>query len=482
MNSITNLVMYHDFLFALNKHESSQDSLGRIKEYVCGPAMMKVEETASLYTEVSNLREDISALNCFDSFKIEEFIGEQGNICFFAKANVRGLDVLTIPVKFAEDVKLMIVPTSLKKDAPVTMIPFAKVAEHFGQICDECEPDDFEMSKLIQFILNKIPKDTILKMIEPKTYMDKVKSTLGADADEMPEDSYRSGFGLYIGSDQAEKSSADLDAVTDAPAGPQEDDYTGLFYDCMTPQLSGRSIYNDDQTMQLVCCKNENFKEFLVIEMDEVRNSDKIEENFLVNKASILREIDTLLTEANVAREIRKNTTDKANPNIVGREASKAVDIDRGGQKVLALPETFVKKVKELNVRLRTFIANWRRCHDDNLREKLYNDEYIPLVDDIFEILISGAVGYGAVAIGLVNPLVGVVLTITVFIFANWRQREDRKRIIELMDDKINLLGEEIEDARIENDLVTKRQLIQIKKQLERKRAKIITGQSLGSR
>ena len=96
--------------------------------------------------------------------------------------------------------------------------------------------------------------------------------------------------------------------------------------------------------------------------------------------------------------------------------------------------------------------------------------------------LISGATGYGVVAVGLVGPLAGIVIGIGVFIFANWRQKVDRKRILELLDDKIKLLEEEIDDAKLDSDLVTKRQLIQIKTQLERKRAKITVGNSLGSR
>ena len=96
--------------------------------------------------------------------------------------------------------------------------------------------------------------------------------------------------------------------------------------------------------------------------------------------------------------------------------------------------------------------------------------------------LISGATGYGVVAVGLVGPLAGIAIGIGVFIFANWRQKVDRKRILELLDDKIKLLEEEIDDAKLDSDLVTKRQLIQIKTQLERKRAKITVGNSLGSR
>ena len=63
-----------------------------------------------------------------------------------------------------------------------------------------------------------------------------------------------------------------------------------------------------------------------------------------------------------------------------------------------------------------------------------------------------------------------------------WKQGIDRRRINEILDDKIALLEEEIEDARNENDFATKRQLIQIKKQLERRRAKMIAGGSKAAR
>ena len=62
------------------------------------------------------------------------------------------------------------------------------------------------------------------------------------------------------------------------------------------------------------------------------------------------------------------------------------------------------------------------------------------------------------------------------------KQRIDRRRIKELMDDTINKLEEEIEDARSDGDLAKKRRLGEAKRMLERRRAKIVVGQTIAAR
>ena len=460
MNSISNTVLYHDFLYGLNNYSGS-DTIGNIKEYVCGERMMQSTEVDCFETSVSSLKKHLAEADV--DAKIETYIGEQGNICFFSKLLVEGVNYLAIPLTLAEDVNMFLCLDRLDMgiDSKPVIVEACNMGAHLSKLVEECE--DVDSLRMIQDILCKIPEDTLCKMVDPKTYADKLKDTFGTEFEGLPEESLKSGIGVYL-------------------SGKGDNDVTGLFYDQLTPNIEGKNVLDDANGMQLVCCRTESYREFVIFEEKEMNTTDLIEGYFLVDTASNLRQISVLLAESNVAREIRKQTTDKANPDKVARDVGKAIDTDVGVRQAAAVPQTFSKKVMEINRKLRGFIANWRRAHDDSLREKLYNDEYIPLIDDIFEILISGAVGYGTVAIGLVNPLVGVALGIVTFIFANWRQRAHRKRIIELLDDKIKLLGEEIDDARLDSDLVTKRQLIQIKTQLERKRAKIQVGNSLGSR
>lgn len=461
MNSIKNMVLYHDFIHSLNK-QSNDDMLGNIKEYVCGDTLLKAADFNCFETNVGELRTRIAEYN-LDNCKVETYIGEQGNICFFTKLLVEGVTYLAIPLNLGEGVHMFACPDRLDMgtESNIVLVEACNMRAHLDKLLEECE--DKESIAMVQDIIKRIPEDTGVKMIAPTEYEARLKATFGDGYGGLPEDSYKSGFGMYLG-------------------GENKDDITGLFYDMLTPSLFGKNVFADSDGCQLVCCNNENYREFTIFEDTELRNTDTIEEYFLVNPTSILRDIDILLTEANIAREVRKHTTDAANPEKVGRGVARALDADVGARKAAAVPATFYKKVKELNIGLRGFVANWRRTHDDALREKLYNDEFIPLIDDVFELLISGAVGYGVVAVGLVGPLAGIAIGIGVFIFANWRQKVDRNRILELLDDKIKLLEEEIDDAKLDSDLVTKRQLIQIKTQLERKRAKITVGHSLSAR
>lgn len=463
MNKVSNIVLYHDFMHSLNKH-NVDDMIGNIKEYICGDTLMKAADLACLESNIGEVKRHLAEAG-IDNASVETYVGEQGNICFFTKLLVEGVDYLAIPLKIAEDVQMFICPDKLSMDASsnIVLVEACDMSAHLLKLKEECDEDEFDQLKTIHDILKRIPEDTLLRMIDPETYENKLRDTFGSEFGGFPKEASQSGFGMYL-------------------SGKGNNDISGLFYDVLGPDLAGRSVFDDAEGSQLVCCNNENYREFLIFGEDESQDTDTIEEYYLVDIASNIRFIESNIAEANIAREVRKQTIDKANPDKVGRDISKAVDTDRGVRSAAALPATFAKRVKELNRGLRGFVGNWRRSHDDSLREKLYNDEYIPLIDDIFEILISGATAYGLVAVGLCGPLAAAVIGIGVFLFANWRQKEDRKRIIELLDDKIKLLEEEIEDSKLDSDLVTKRQLIQIKTQLERKRAKITVGNSLGSR
>ena len=79
-----------------------------------------------------------------------------------------------------------------------------------------------------------------------------------------------------------------------------------------------------------------------------------------------------LLAEASIAREAKKavlSDTNKlpgrTNVRNVSRQGKKAVDLDVAGRGAVALPREIIKKISEIDTRLRSLIANWRRAHDD---------------------------------------------------------------------------------------------------------------------
>ena len=51
MNKVSNIVLYHDFMHSLNKH-NVDDMIGNIKEYICGDTLMKAADLACLESDI----------------------------------------------------------------------------------------------------------------------------------------------------------------------------------------------------------------------------------------------------------------------------------------------------------------------------------------------------------------------------------------------------------------------------------------------
>jgi hypothetical protein len=269
-------------------------------------------------------------------------------------------------------------------------------------------------------------------------------------------------------------------------ADEESGEVKALFRDRITKDVSLDPIDSVD-SMDLVCCKNDDIREFYVYQATGIEILESY--GYVGNKTSLIRSMPQLLAEASIAREAKKavlSDTNKlpgrTNVRNVSRQGRKAVDLDVGGRGAVALPRETIKKISETDTRLRSLIANWRRAHDDKLKDRLYNDEFIPLYDDIFSVVLGAAVGYGAVAFSLTNPIIATAIGFLVFLLANKWGEMNRKRVLELLDSKIEIVKEEIEDAKSENDLTTKRNLMQILQQLERKRDKIRAGKTMGAR
>jgi hypothetical protein len=143
-NSVINLVLYHDFLYNIKKHKAD-DAVGIIREYVAGDQIMRAKDTGSLHTKVLDLKEDMAIMGV-EEYVIEEYYGEQGNICFFTKHEVAGAEVIGIPVRFGEGVRAMLLPDSLDPDYNVVLVNESDVATHFKKL-SEHEDAEFVLYK-----------------------------------------------------------------------------------------------------------------------------------------------------------------------------------------------------------------------------------------------------------------------------------------------------------------------------------------------
>lgn len=163
----------------------------------------------------------------------------------------------------------------------------------------------------------------------------------------------------------------------------------------------------------------------------------------------------------------------RAITRAVGKGVTNAV----GG--ALKLPVGMAKKIMDMITRGRNLIGRMRDAKDERLKERLFNNEFIPFFDDVFAYIIPAIVTYGLIIGTMLNPLVAILIGLIGMVTLKWNADNNKKRVTEILDDKIKLLDEEIEDAKMENDLATKKKLMQLKMQLERQRAKIRTQGSI---
>ena len=141
----------------------------------------------------------------------------------------------------------------------------------------------------------------------------------------------------------------------------------------------------------------------------------------------------------------------------------------KGISKLADAPVKFMREMQDLDKKLRRGITNMRRAREQRYKEQILNDEVLPVADEMFRLFISGltTVGLGMIA-GPAGALMGAAVSflINAILKANFKNR--REICIKILDDQIAQAESEIEDARSENDLETKRALEQVIRELKR--------------
>ncbi|MFW6001976.1 MAG: hypothetical protein ACOCQD_01405 [archaeon] len=137
------------------------------------------------------------------------------------------------------------------------------------------------------------------------------------------------------------------------------------------------------------------------------------------------------------------------------------------------LPKKVFTQLKKFKTKAEHLISNYRRNKRDNLKEKLINDEVIPFLDELLEWFVSLATGYGVFAVVTINPILAIIvgiLTSTVLKYKMHDRTVKRKELaMKILKDEIDMLEENIQDARSENDRKARDTMKRMKKNLERK-------------
>lgn len=137
------------------------------------------------------------------------------------------------------------------------------------------------------------------------------------------------------------------------------------------------------------------------------------------------------------------------------------------------LPKKVFTQLKKFKSKAEHIISNHRKNKREKLKDKLINDEIIPFLDELLEWFVSLATGYGVYAVVTINPILAIIagiLSATVLKHKLHDRTVKRKELaMKILKDEIDMLEENIQDARNENDRKARDTMKRMKKNLERK-------------
>lgn len=156
-------------------------------------------------------------------------------------------------------------------------------------------------------------------------------------------------------------------------------------------------------------------------------------------------------------------------------EADTSTAIGRGIEKTKRLPRVFYDEMKKIMATIRTFMVSYRRAKDDELKEKVINDEFVPILDNSLKWIIGGATAYGSIFVLGAAPLVGLLAGAMATVIKKMDDKEKREKALKVIKDELVILEEKINDSRNSDDRQAKYAMMRTKLELEKKLEGIIS-------
>lgn len=156
-------------------------------------------------------------------------------------------------------------------------------------------------------------------------------------------------------------------------------------------------------------------------------------------------------------------------------EADTSTAIGRGVEKVKRLPRVFYDEMKKIMATIRTFLVSYRRAKDDELKEKVINDEFVPILDNSLKWIIGGATTYGSIFVLGAAPLVGLLAGAMATVIKKIDDKDKRERALVIIKNELAILEEKINDSRNSDDRQAKYAMMRTKMELEKKLEGIVS-------
>lgn len=150
-------------------------------------------------------------------------------------------------------------------------------------------------------------------------------------------------------------------------------------------------------------------------------------------------------------------------------EADTSEKVGRAVEKAKRIPRQIIEKGKKIMSSLRRAIVEYRKAKDDDLREKLINDEFIPVIDNGMQWLIGGATTFGIYFLVVANPVIALLGGGVARELKKIHDAKVRTRVMRMIKDELEIIDEKINDAKSSDDRKQKYALMRIKQSLEAK-------------
>lgn len=170
-----------------------------------------------------------------------------------------------------------------------------------------------------------------------------------------------------------------------------------------------------------------------------------------------------------------KIVVEKRDLIIPYNEADTSTALGRGVEKTKRLPRVFYDEMKKIMATLRTFLVSYRRAKDDELKEKVINDEFVPILDNSLKWIIGGATTYGSIFVMGTAPLVGLLAGAMATVIKKIDDKEKREKALKIIKDELVILEEKINDSRNSDDRQAKYAMMRTKLELEKKLEGIVS-------
>jgi hypothetical protein len=172
--------------------------------------------------------------------------------------------------------------------------------------------------------------------------------------------------------------------------------------------------------------------------------------------------LESLLSKDDIKSEVLMPIGDYSDiPVFIEAPLSKALRVEAAKFKAKAgivisklakLPLKVINEFRKWDAKLRRAVSDYRKNKDEKTREKVLQDEIVPLLDSFWGWATSIMVAYGALAIPFVGPIAAVLGFVVTKLAFETKDKKVYQRSLKIFDNELEIVAKKLELAQMKND------------------------------